>query len=541
MFRKSFRIAAVMATFALATGSAALPAHAVAPPLALQQTFTEPGTARFGTAVALVTNTAIVGSQGKVILYQKIHNTWSRLTELVPEPASAVSAANEYGYSVDIADKIAVVGAPGASAGVGAVHVFTYSSTANQWVFKQTLSPQTPVAGGRFGESVSVSGSNILVGAAGAPTGSAYIFARASDTAPWVQADQLTGGASFGHSVSIHYGTIVVGSPDEDAGAGRARVYSVAGDGTSSDTPDAVLQQFNEAGDPVRQDGGRFGDSVTVRGTTVIVGAPGVPNGAFAFLRSGAAWAAQGQLVPPAGTVVADRFGWSVALCNDTALVGTSPVDAGKSGIAAYFTRTNDTWTYQSSVSLGAGKGAGDNYGYAVDLYCTVAAVGAPGDNAGTGTVYLHSMSEAVPIYRFYNPKTGTHFYTDSAEEREYVWRELSRYFSYEGEAYKANPGNNDQPLFRFFNFRNGSHFYTASEAEKNGIIANLGHTYRYDGPTYKVSTTPGAENKEPVWRFYNARNGSHFYTASASEKQYVQANLSHVYQLEGICFYLGK
>jgi len=43
----------------------------------------------------------------------------------------------------------------------------------------------------------------------------------------------------------------------------------------------------------------------------------------------------------------------------------------------------------------------------------------------------------ATAMYRFYLPKTGTHFYTISAAERDYVIAQLKEY-QYEGTGYYA-------------------------------------------------------------------------------------------------------
>ena len=44
--------------------------------------------------------------------------------------------------------------------------------------------------------------------------------------------------------------------------------------------------------------------------------------------------------------------------------------------------------------------------------------------------------------------------------------------FSFEGEAYKGYTEQVDGsiPLYRFFNTQTGTHFYTAAEAEKDSI-----------------------------------------------------------------------
>ena len=49
-------------------------------------------------------------------------------------------------------------------------------------------------------------------------------------------------------------------------------------------------------------------------------------------------------------------------------------------------------------------------------------------------------VAGGATIYRFYNVKTGVHFYTASAEERDEVIATLSHIYRYEGEAYYLAP-----------------------------------------------------------------------------------------------------
>ena len=145
-----------------------------------------------------------------------------------------------------------------------------------------------------------------------------------------------------------------------------------------------------------------------------------------------------------------------------------------------------------------------------------------------------------MPVYRFYNAKAGVHFYTASESEKASVIANLSHIYTYEGVSYQINTSNpvNSQPLYRFYNAKAGVHFYTASDAEKASVIANLSHIYTYEGVAYKVSRTP---TPMPVWRFYNFKKGVHFYTASEAEKNNVLANLSWTYKLDGIGYYIGQ
>lgn len=145
-----------------------------------------------------------------------------------------------------------------------------------------------------------------------------------------------------------------------------------------------------------------------------------------------------------------------------------------------------------------------------------------------------------IPIYRFFNPRSGTHFYTPSAEERDMVIFRWPTIWSYEGIAYWVNPAKNSQSLYRFYNVKAGSHFYTASPDERDMVIARWSNIYNYDGPTYSVTSYAEA-GKTPVYRFYNVKNGSHFYTADPGERDNVVARWSSIYKLEGVAFWLGQ
>ncbi len=97
-------------------------------------------------------------------------------------------------------------------------------------------------------------------------------------------------------------------------------------------------------------------------------------------------------------------------------------------------------------------------------------------------------------------------------------------------------PGGTTKPVWRFHNKKNGAHFYTASESEKSAVTTNLSATYTYDGAAYNVAATT-ATGTVPVYRFYNKKNGSHFYTAAESEKDDVIARLTSTYRYDGVAY----
>lgn len=160
-----------------------------------------------------------------------------------------------------------------------------------------------------------------------------------------------------------------------------------------------------------------------------------------------------------------------------------------------------------------------------------------------TVTFTLESPPEwwLVPVFRFYRPGTGTHFYTGSIAERDTVVTNYGSVYTFEGVSYWLDPESNEQPLYRFYRPSTGTHFYTASESEMQNVRANLSGTYTFEGPAYNVSSAPVEPPCATVYRFYNSRNGTHFYTASDAERDSVINRLSSIYSYEGPAYYLAQ
>ena len=147
--------------------------------------------------------------------------------------------------------------------------------------------------------------------------------------------------------------------------------------------------------------------------------------------------------------------------------------------------------------------------------------------------------TKPLPVYRFYNFKLGSHFYTASEVEKNDVLRKYSSTFSFEGISYglDASATANSDSLYRFYNVKNGSHFYTANPAERDNVRLKFSSIYTYEGPVYKISRT-NVPATLPVFRFYNVKNGTHFYTANPAERDNVRLKYSSTYRDEGIAYY---
>lgn len=143
-------------------------------------------------------------------------------------------------------------------------------------------------------------------------------------------------------------------------------------------------------------------------------------------------------------------------------------------------------------------------------------------------------------VWRFYNRRTGTHFYTADPAEMANVLATLAATYQLDGVSYVVRERYpvNDTPLYRFYNRKTGTHFYTADAVERDRVATTMSATYQLDGISYYVSDTASGPQ---VWRFYNKKTGTHFYTADPAEKTTVQNTMGATYQLDGPAFYLGS
>jgi Ca2+-binding RTX toxin-like protein len=140
-------------------------------------------------------------------------------------------------------------------------------------------------------------------------------------------------------------------------------------------------------------------------------------------------------------------------------------------------------------------------------------------------------------VYRFFNLGTGTHFYSASPVERDYIINTYDQ-FNYEGGSFKsAGAASSDTAgVHRFFNTQLGTHFFTQNDAEKENVVATLPH-YSYEGIEYQAYTSQ-VDGSIALYRFFNTVNGAHFFTPSEGERDSVIENLP-VYNYEGIAYYV--
>jgi len=275
-------------------------------------------------------------------------------------------------------------------------------------------------ANDHFGQSVAVYGDTAVIGAPGyvdvgsSVYGAVYVFVRSGDT--WTQQTKLTvtNGANdqFGYSVAVYGDTAVIGAyGDDDNGfnSGSAYVFvrSEDSEGIINWEQQAMLMADDGDIDDDGYEGDRFGYSVAVYGDTAVIGAYGddADNGdnsgsAYVFVRSGNTWAQQDKLTAPADDVdtAGDYFGYSVAVYGDTAVIGAPGyVDVGSSayGSAYVFVRSGNIWAQQDKLTADDGD-TGDVFGNSVAVDGDTAVIGANNDDDNgdnSGSAYVFKLT----------------------------------------------------------------------------------------------------------------------------------------------------
>ena len=361
---------------------------------------------RFGFHVAIDGDTAVVGSYasspggldgaGAAYVYVRTNGTWSEQQKL---SASDAGSGDHFGIGVDIDADTIIVGARRADhsglSDAGAAYVFTRAN--GTWTEQQKVTASDAEGGDYYGKSVAVDGDTVAVGAhhddhgGESFVGSAYVYTRSSGT--WTEQQKLTAsdGAEydeFGWSVDVEANTTIVGAIEDNFGgmtdAGAAYVYTRS-NGTWSE------RQKLTTSDAAERD--KFGYSVDIDNDSAVIGAylvdhDGTSNAgaAYVFERSGGMWSEQ-QKLTASDAADDDHFGMGVGLGADTAIVTARHDDHGgmtNAGSAYAYTRTGGTWTEQQKV-IPSDAAGGDWFGFSGDFDGETALIGTYGDDVGGG------------------------------------------------------------------------------------------------------------------------------------------------------------
>jgi hypothetical protein len=348
------------------------PQSSYAAPFKLTQTFNDPtpnNGSRFGWSVAISDNNILVGDlrddtgalgAGAAHLFDG--STGSLLhTFQKPTPTSN----GDFGFSVAISGNNVLVGARFDKSNAGTAYLFDGSTGS----LLRTFQKPTPSIYDQFGYSVAVSGNNILVGEI--ITGAAYLFDGTTGSLLQTFLKPTPAFNQFGNSVAISGNKVLVGASYDNTGATAAGVAYLF-DGTTG----SLLQTFLN---PTPENSDLFGYSVSISGNNVLIGTPndsaGASNAGSAYLFDATSGSLLQTFLNPT-PAISQSFGQSVAISNNNVLVGAPN---GGNGTAYLFDATTGSLlqTFLDPTPL-----SGGSFGFSVAISNDNALIGEVGGRA---------------------------------------------------------------------------------------------------------------------------------------------------------------
>jgi putative cell wall-binding protein len=197
------------------------------------------GLDNFGSsAIAIDGRTALIGAftqdsgakdrVGAAYVFDREGDTWTERASKLTAPGEPENG--NFGFSVALEGRTAIVGAYGIDGNRGAAYVFEDDGTG--FSHAQTLSASDGASGDYFSEGLAMQGGLAVVGAEAADSGSGAAYVYRHDGSSWVEEEQLlasdsAGADGLGWACAISGDTVAVGAPwyPDFGGAGRVLLY----------------------------------------------------------------------------------------------------------------------------------------------------------------------------------------------------------------------------------------------------------------------------------------------------------------------------
>jgi len=334
---------------------------------------------------------------GSAYIFDYSNGSWSLTTQL---HANDASESDWFGSSVSLSGDKLIVGAPGENTeGTNAGSVYIFDLIGGIWTQTHKINLSSLNAHDRFGTSVAIDGNRIIVGAYGVDftginVGAAYIFYFNGANWDFTKELKASDGSnldSFGETVSLDDNRVIIGAQREDTNTGSAYIFDFDnGNWTETVKLTADVDATTNA---------YFGRSLSLDGDQVLIGAnqENFNTGAvyhYSLNSQNSTWELTQKLTANDASTD-DFFGTSVALDNNIILVGanngdnTNNSDAGATYVFQYI---NDTWQQTDKIQANDAQ-IDDKFGQSVSLSAELALIGAPkidahGLNSGAAFVF---------------------------------------------------------------------------------------------------------------------------------------------------------
>lgn len=326
---------------------------------------------QYGRSIARTTNRLAVVARGenRVYIYVGEGTNWVREAALVPgSPVEGV----ELSRIAWMDDDHLLVSAPAdgyaAPGEVDRLYVFARIDT--NWVEQAALTDAASTdPDDSFGWGAMIH-EGILVTGGENVTNAAFVQEYEWSGSGWIEGIRRAVGSSVVSHMGHYEDEVLMGMPRREA-RGAVRRWSVLG---TNWTQRADLE-LGDGGD-----GHYFGYAVSMDGDRALVGAPGAaPPCVYVFRKDMTNWVREAKWEGRSRWPPTFGWGFAVALSGDTALVGDSDFDESDGAFprAVVYRRNGSNWSVQAELSA-ALPGTYDRFGWSVALDGDTALVGAP-------------------------------------------------------------------------------------------------------------------------------------------------------------------
>lgn len=336
-----------------------------------------------------------IASTGSLTIFHRVGSQWNFTQKIEIGDATA----NDTLTAVSISGSTLVVSSA-KRGNKGAVFVYTLSGTT--WSQTQQINPPENQDGQKFGASLDLNGSSLVVGApnysitdgANDRGGAVYTFNCVSGACTYkYMLKSADAGRAFGSSVALNgSSTFAVGAPQslvtQSAGKGAVHVFNFS-DGL-------LVKSLAPADGHV---GMRFGDSVAISGNNLAVGAPlrnnaaTTSSGAVYFYDNLTTASLKQTLV---GAVLGGNLGQAVKFGASGLLVGCPFCGATNGGVVFFHKLTSLSAGVAADFRIfNLNQGANDGFGYSLGISGSDVVAGAStktDPNNGSGAAFIYRM-----------------------------------------------------------------------------------------------------------------------------------------------------
>lgn len=204
----------------------------------------------------------------------------------------------------------------------------------------------------------------------------------------------------------------------------------------------------------------------------------------------------------------------------------------------------------QSNLTLSSGTALGNGlYNYQITTSVNnVVSAGLPsgyqgGGGSTTAPAVANTTNTVGAVYRFFDNKFGTHFFTSDVGERNTVVATRSADLIPETNGFGDVTQNSTSAVavYRFFDKNFGTHFFTANSGERDTIINTRSDlTYEANSTFYEHSAQQAGDTA--VYRLFDTKTGTQFLTGDTNEYNGLTTAGSSTFRAdlrsEGVAFY---